>query len=75
MHQNKMKMILSYYCKNKDGALSIGKSILEAKLAGCINIINSMTSMYEWDGKLEISEEVILIVKQMNLCSMKLIYT
>lgn len=66
MHQqqNKMKMIFVYItCKNKEEALSIGKSILEAKLAGCINIIDSMTSMYEWEGRLEISEEVILIAK------------
>lgn len=64
MHQQQSKLIFVYItCKSKEEALSIGKSILEAKLAGCINIIDSMTSMYEWDGKLEISAEVILIAK------------
>lgn len=57
-------MIFVYItCKNKEEAMLIGRSLVEAKLAGCVNMIEHMTSIYEWEGKLEINEEVILIAK------------
>lgn len=57
-------MIFVYItCKNKEEAMSIGKSLIATKLAGCVNILNQMTSIYEWEGNLEVAEEVILIAK------------
>lgn len=57
-------MIFVYItCKNKEEGMFIGRSLVEAKLAGCVNIIEHMTSIYEWEGKIEINEEVILIAK------------
>lgn len=59
-----MKIIFCYItCKNKEEAISIGKSLVESKLAGCINILENMTSIYKWEGKLEVAEEVVLIAK------------
>jgi periplasmic divalent cation tolerance protein len=59
-----MKLIFVYTtCKNKEEAILIGRSLVEAKLAGCVNVIDQMTSIYQWEGKLEINEEVILIAK------------
>ena len=59
-----MLMIFVYItCKNKEEAIFIGRSLVEAKLAGCVNIFEQMTSIYEWDGKIEIGEEVVLIAK------------
>lgn len=57
-------MIFVYItCKNKEEAIQIGKSLVTAKLAGCVNILENMTSIYEWEGNLEVAEEVILIAK------------
>lgn len=59
-----MNFILLYItCKNKDEAIFIGKSLVELKLAGCVNILEQMTSIYQWEGKLEIAQEVVLLVK------------
>ncbi len=44
-------------------AASIGKTLLEERLAACINIIPGMTSMYWWQGRIESSSEAVLIVK------------
>ncbi len=66
MHQNNKNVKLTFVyitCKNKEEAIFIGKSLVESKLAGCINILDQMTSIYEWEGKLEINEEAILIAK------------
>ncbi|MBP9884744.1 MAG: divalent-cation tolerance protein CutA [Leptospiraceae bacterium] len=59
-----MNLIFVYItCKNKEEAILIGKSLVTSKLAGCVNILEQMTSIYEWKGQLEVSEEVILIAK------------
>jgi len=48
---------------SKDEAVMIGKSLINARLAACVNIIENMTSMYMWDGKLQDANEIILIAK------------
>jgi len=59
-----MNLIFVYItCKDKEEAILIGKSLVTSKLAGCVNILEQMTSIYEWEGQLEVTEEVILIAK------------
>jgi periplasmic divalent cation tolerance protein len=41
----------------------IAKTLLEEKLAACINIIPSVESMYLWEEKIEEDSESIIIVK------------
>lgn len=48
---------------SKDEAKRIGKALINARLAACVNIIENMTSMYMWDGKLQDANETILIAK------------
>lgn len=50
-------------CKDKEEAVLIGKTLIKEKLAACVNIFDQMTSIYEWEGKLEESSECVLIVK------------
>ena len=33
------------------------------KLAACVNIIPGVTSVYEWEGKIENDSELILMIK------------
>ena len=47
---------------NTDEARKIGRKILEARLANCVNWF-PITSMYRWEGKIEEEPEVVLIVK------------
>ena len=44
-------------------ALRIGKALLEARLAACINVIDGMHAMYWWQGHLEEADESVLIAK------------
>lgn len=44
-------------------AESIAAELLKEKLAACVNMVPSVVSMYEWEGKLERSEEVLMIIK------------
>jgi len=53
------------YCttKNKEEALTISSTLIKESLAACTNILDGMTSVYMWEGKVEESSEAILIVK------------
>ncbi|MEN8097926.1 MAG: divalent-cation tolerance protein CutA [Chloroflexota bacterium] len=44
-------------------AQRISRLLLQARLAACVNIINGMSSIYWWQGRLESSTEVVLIAK------------
>ena len=44
-------------------ARRLAKAGLEAKLAACANIVPAVESHYWWEGKLESSDEVLVIFK------------
>lgn len=49
--------------QNKAQAEQIGRALVERELAACVNILDGMTSIYRWEGKIERAEEVVLIAK------------
>ena len=48
---------------DSEGALALGRGMVEAGLAGCVNIFPTMTSVYVWKGVMETSEEAVMILK------------
>jgi periplasmic divalent cation tolerance protein len=40
-----------------------GRTIVERRLAACVNILPGMVSHYWWQGALERGEEVVMIIK------------
>jgi periplasmic divalent cation tolerance protein len=40
-----------------------GRTIVERRLAACVNILPGMVSHYWWEGKIERAEEVVMIIK------------
>ena len=44
-------------------ARKIGRALVEERLAACVNIIDSMTSLYWWEGKIDEGRETVLIAK------------
>ena len=63
---------MSTYCMafvtapNGDVAKAIGGEIVKQKLAACVNVIPSVTSIYEWEGKIETDLEVLMMIKTKN---------
>ena len=41
----------------------IGRIIVEERLAGCVNIISTIESLYWWKGEIEEDKESVLIAK------------
>lgn len=46
-----------------DEGRQIGRALVEERLAACINLVPGMTSIYRWEGKVEETNEVVLIAK------------
>lgn len=66
--------VLAYITtKDKSEALSIGKQLLEQRLAACVNILPEMQSLYWWEGKMDSSNESVLIAKTTRCLSTDLI--
>ncbi len=47
----------------KEDAQKIAQSVVEKRLAGCVQVVGPITSTYWWDGKLETAEEWLCIIK------------
>ncbi|MEW8284582.1 MAG: divalent-cation tolerance protein CutA [Candidatus Thiodiazotropha endolucinida] len=48
---------------DRETALKLSRSLLEQRLAACVNLSPPVTSVYHWQGRLEESEEILLLIK------------
>eukprot|EP00088_Acartia_fossae_P013595 TRINITY_DN1716_c0_g1_i11.p1 TRINITY_DN1716_c0_g1~~TRINITY_DN1716_c0_g1_i11.p1 ORF type:complete len:138 (-),score=11.13 TRINITY_DN1716_c0_g1_i11:247-660(-) len=48
---------------NAEEAKKIAGGLVSGKLAACVNIIPGITSVYEWEGKIETDPEVLMMIK------------
>lgn len=44
-------------------AQALARTIVEAKLAACVNILPGVQSVYRWQGQIEQANEVTLLIK------------
>lgn len=49
-------------------ARTLGNSLVDLRLAACVNIISGMQSIYEWEGQRCEASEVVMIVKTRHKC-------
>jgi periplasmic divalent cation tolerance protein len=57
------KVIVLSTCSSREEAKRIARGLVEERLAACVNIVDGVASIYQWHGKVEESEEVMLVVK------------
>ena len=57
--------VVSVYCifGSADEAVRIGRTVIEERLAACINVLGPCRSVYRWHGEIETAEEVPAILK------------
>ncbi len=44
-------------------AEKLAKGLIEQRLAACVNLLPQTISLYEWEGKLERTGEVLMLIK------------
>jgi periplasmic divalent cation tolerance protein len=44
-------------------AKRIGKHLIEANLAACVNITQPVRSIYRWEGRIAQDQEVLMVIK------------
>lgn len=57
------EIVVYITASNEDEAAKIARALVEARLAGCVNIIRNIRSIYSWQGKIEDEPEVLMVVK------------
>jgi periplasmic divalent cation tolerance protein len=50
-------------CSSEEESLKIARSLVEERLAACVNIISPIRSIYRWEGKIWDEKEWLLIIK------------
>ncbi|MBA3030533.1 MAG: divalent-cation tolerance protein CutA [Desulfobacteraceae bacterium] len=50
-----------------DEAREIGRALVQARLAACVNIFENMNSIYWWEGEVQEGREAVLIAKTTGL--------
>ncbi|MCO5251569.1 MAG: divalent-cation tolerance protein CutA [Candidatus Kapabacteria bacterium] len=66
MVKNKDFRIVFATTDNEDLAMLISETLVQEKLAACCSIIKGVTSIYEWEDKIEKRSEFILKIKTSN---------
>jgi periplasmic divalent cation tolerance protein len=57
------EIVVLITASSMDEAAKLARSLVESKLAGCVNIIKDVRSIYAWKGKVEDESEVLMIAK------------
>ncbi|NWF51873.1 MAG: divalent-cation tolerance protein CutA [Nitrospirae bacterium] len=57
------EIVVLITASNEDEAVRIAKSLVENRIAGCINIIRDIRSIYSWRGNIEDEKEVLMVAK------------
>lgn len=48
---------------NRDVALALARTVVDERLAACVNIVGGVTSVYRWEGAVQQDEEVLMVLK------------
>src|SRR5713101_247335 len=49
--------------KDREQALSIGRTLVAERLVACVNVLDGMTSVYWWNGQTCEEREAVLLAK------------
>ncbi|HWF07344.1 MAG TPA: divalent-cation tolerance protein CutA [Bryobacteraceae bacterium] len=57
------KIVVFNTCGSAAEAERLARSLVDRRLAACVNVISPVTSFYRWDGAITRDEEWLLVIK------------
>lgn len=51
---------------DRESALNLGQYLIDQRLAACVNVLSACTSIYRWQGKIETTDEIPLLIKSQS---------
>ena len=57
------KIVVLSTCDSETKAVELARSLVEQKVAACVNIVPGVISIYRWQGKVENAAEWVLVIK------------
>ncbi|HSC14931.1 MAG TPA: divalent-cation tolerance protein CutA [Gammaproteobacteria bacterium] len=60
---SKETMIVLTTCGNDEDAGALARTLVEGRLAACVNTVGRVTSTYRWKGEVQQDQETLLIIK------------
>ncbi len=57
------KIVVLTTCDSEEQAARIARHLVEHRVAACVNIVPGMRSIYRWNGKIEDTSELLLVIK------------
>jgi periplasmic divalent cation tolerance protein len=57
------KIVIMVTAASRRECRKIARHLVEAKLAACVNITSGIESIFRWKGKLESSQEYLMLIK------------
>lgn len=52
----------------EEAGATLGRGLVEAKLAACVNVVPGLRSIYAWEGAVQDEAEVQLLIKTRRAC-------
>lgn len=56
-------MVVVTTAPDADVAESLGRTLVEERLAACANVLPGVTSVFRWDGEVQTEGEVLVLLK------------
>jgi periplasmic divalent cation tolerance protein len=60
------EIVVFVSCASEEEAEKIAHGLLESRLAVCINILPSVTSLFSWQGEIHRDRETLMIIKSLQ---------
>jgi periplasmic divalent cation tolerance protein len=57
------KIVVLSTCAAEADAERLARALVDGRLAACVNVVPGVRSFYRWKGKIDCSEEFLLVVK------------
>ncbi len=52
-------------CPDAPTASRLARTLVDERLAACVNVIGGVASTYRWQGEVRVDDEVLLVIKTM----------